>query len=65
MLIAEMKSTISKIEKLSEADQRSLNKSILSELQFDHTLRATRDKLTKLADEALEEHGKGLTEEMI
>jgi hypothetical protein len=54
--------------KLPDAEQDVLAERLLAELtaedEFDHKIAATSDKLARFAADALEEHRRGLTQEL-
>jgi hypothetical protein len=63
-----LQQAFSEASKLTEAEQNVLAARLLDELaaedDFDRKIAATTDKLSKMAKEALDEHRRGLTEEL-
>jgi len=60
-MITELKEVIQKVEQLNDEDQRMIAKMLKEELEWDHTLHSTKDKLSQLAEEAIAEHQSGKT----
>ena len=60
-MIDDLKKAIEKIESLSEEDQRYLADLILDEITWSQTFTKTADKLSNLANEALEDYRNGKT----
>ncbi|MBT1701265.1 hypothetical protein KK083_30515 [Fulvivirgaceae bacterium PWU4] len=60
-MISELKKAIEKAEKLSEDKQRIIADLIINEIGWDDSLKQSSDKLSMLAEEALEEYKKGKT----
>lgn len=60
-MISELKKAIEKAEKLSEDKQRIIADLIINEIGWDDSFRQSQDKLSMLAEEALEEYKKGKT----
>jgi hypothetical protein len=63
-----LQKAISEVSKLAPAEQDAVASLLLEELASEHkwagAFAHSHDQLAKLADEALEEHRKGLTEEL-
>lgn len=62
-MITELKEVIHKVEQLDDNEQRIIAKMLDEELQWEKTLLSTRDKLSQLAREAVEEYRSGKTKE--
>ncbi len=64
-MIAELKEVISKVEQLKDEEQREIAKLLEDEIHWDTTLESTEDKLSNIAQEALQEykHGKTKTQD--
>jgi hypothetical protein len=60
-MIVELKEVIQKVEQLNDEEQLQIARMLDEELQWDETLRNTKDKLVLLAKEAIEEHQSGKT----
>lgn len=60
-MISELKKAIEKAEKLSEDKQRIIADLIINEIGWDDSFKQSQDKLSILAEEALEEYKKGKT----
>lgn len=60
-MISELKKAIEKAEKLSEDKQRIIADLIINEIGWDDSFKQSSDKLSMLAEEALEEYKKGKT----
>ena len=58
-MVTELKEVLSTIEKLKDEEQRQIAKMLREELSWDITLQNSQEKLSKLAQEALEEYKTG------
>jgi len=63
-MVEELKKVMDKAKKLSEYQQRELAQLIEEEMNWDETIANTQDELSRLADEALQEHKSGKTKKM-
>ncbi len=61
IMITELKEVISKVEQLHEEEQKQIAKLLEDEMKWDTTLQTTQDKLSILAEEALQEYKAGKT----
>lgn len=60
-MITELKEVIAKVEQLKDEDQRQIAKMLNEEIGWDTTLKNSKGHLSKLAQEALNEHKSGKT----
>ena len=62
-MVAELKEVISNIEKLKDDEQRQIAKMLSDEISWDVTLQNSQEKLSNLAEEALNEYKAGKTQQ--
>jgi hypothetical protein len=62
-MVAELKKVISTIEKLEDDEQRQIAKMLSDEISWDVTLQNSQEKLSNLAEEALNEYKTGKTQQ--
>jgi hypothetical protein len=62
-MVKELEEVISTIEKLKDSEQREIAKMLHDEISWDKSLQNSQDKLSNLAEEALNEYKAGKTEE--
>ncbi len=62
-MVTELKELILTIEQLRDEDQRQIAKMLRDELSWDTTFQDTQEKLSMLAQEALNEYRKGKTQQ--
>lgn len=60
-MVDELKKAVDKVEKLSETKQKEIARLIVNEIGWDQTLANSQDKLSSLAQEALDEYKSGET----
>jgi hypothetical protein len=63
IMVAELKKVISTIEKLEDDEQRQIAKMLSDEISWDVTLQNSQEKLSNLAEEALNEYKTGKTQQ--
>jgi K+/H+ antiporter YhaU regulatory subunit KhtT len=61
-MITELKEVIAKVEQLNNEEQKRIAKMLEEEIKWEDTLHNSKKQLTKLAEEALNEHQSGLTQ---
>lgn len=61
-MILELKEVIAKVEQLNDEEQRQIAKMLDEEIRWDATLNNSKEQLSKLAHEALNEHKSGKTQ---
>ena len=61
-MITELKEVIAKVEQLNNEEQKQIAKMLEEEIKWEATLHNSKQQLTKLAEEALNEHQSGLTQ---
>jgi|GEM_PF-4338331 len=62
-MVTELKEVISTIEKLKDEEQRQIAKMLSDEISWDNTLQNSQEKLSNLAQEALDEYKTGKTQQ--
>ena len=62
-MVAELKKVISTIERLEDDEQRQIAKMLSDEISWDVTLQNSQEKLSNLAEEALNEYKTGKTQQ--
>lgn len=60
-MVASLKKVIEKAEKLPDNEQEAIAQLINDELNWEETIDKNKERLSKLAEEALEEYKKGGT----
>ena len=60
-MVTELKEVISAIEKLKDEEQRQIAKMLTDEISWDAAFQNTQDKLSNLAQEAIDEYKAGKT----
>jgi len=60
-MVTELKEVISTIEKLEDEEQRQIAKMLSDEMSWDAAFKNSEEKLTNLAQEALDEYKAGKT----
>lgn len=55
-MVTELKEVISAIEKLKEEEQRQIAKMLTDEISWDNSFTNSQDKLSNLAQEAIDEY---------
>ena len=61
-MVTELKEVIAKVGKLNNNEQKQIAKMLEGEINWDATLQNSKEQLTRLAKEALNEHKNGLTQ---
>jgi len=62
-MVRELKEVISTIEKLKDDEQRQIAKMLSDEISWEVTLQNSQEKLSNLAEEALNEYKAGKTQQ--
>lgn len=62
-MVTELKQVIATIEKLKDDEQRQIAKMLSDEISWDVTLQNSQEKLSNLAEEALNEYKAGKTQQ--